>query len=450
MHIKLSGSKSRLFLYFIIIAALGSLLLSMPFSYKANVKVNYIDALFTSVSAVCVTGLSTLDMEVYSRTGLIFLLLLIEAGGLGILTYISFLMALSSKKISAANRTLVKDFYIDDVEYNPKNILAKIFFFTIVIQFLGFVFLMPGLYKAGDKNFIFDSFFLSISAFCNAGFSPFSDSLQSFNQNYYVLSIIMILIITGGIGFIVFTNIEQKINAARKGKKFYLSLHTKIVLFFTAALLLLGFGFNMLSFRGTAVMEFPLGKRILNAMFESVTLRTAGFETLPQNKFSPAVSLFHLVLMFIGGSPGSIAGGVKTTTAFIVLLYLLDGNEQRNTVRFGKRRIPSSIINKSVTIVSRSIMILIISAICLAHVEKLSIASGAFSIMDIIYECTSSLATAGLTRGITGSLSFAGKIIIIITMYIGRTGIYAMSIKSGIYEAEDNDFIYPEESVLIG
>ena len=111
-------------------------------------------------------------------------------------------MALSSKKISAANRTLVKDFYIDDVEYNPKNILAKIFFFTLVIQFMGFVFLMPGLYKAGDKNFIFDSFFLSISAFCNAGFSPFNDSLQGFNENYYVLSIIMILIITGGIGFI--------------------------------------------------------------------------------------------------------------------------------------------------------------------------------------------------------------------------------------------------------
>ena len=210
MHIKLSGSKSRLFLYFIIIAALGSLLLSMPFSYKANVKVNYIDALFTSVSAVCVTGLSTLDMEVYSRTGLIFLLLLIEAGGLGILTYISFLMALSSKKISAANRTLVKDFYIDDVEYNPKNILAKIFFFTLVIQFMGFVFLMPGLYKAGDKNFIFDSFFLSISAFCNAGFSPFNDSLQGFNENYYVLSIIMILMITGGIGFIVFTTYKNR------------------------------------------------------------------------------------------------------------------------------------------------------------------------------------------------------------------------------------------------
>lgn len=445
-----SSEKSRLFLYFIFIALLGSFLLYLPVSYKHGNHVNYIDALFTSVSAICVTGLSTISTEVFSKTGLVFLLILIEAGGLGILTYISFLMALASKKISVVNGNLIKDFYIDDIDYNPKSILKKVVLFTLIIQFTGFLLLIPGLYKSGDNNFIFNSLFLSISAFCNAGFSPYPDSLASFSDNTYILSVIMFLIILGGIGFVVFSNISQKLKSIKSGKKFYLSLHVKIVLISTTVLIISGFVLTYLSFHGTPLWDLPFKEKILNALFESVTLRTAGFETLQQNSFSPAASLFHLILMFIGGSPGSIAGGVKTTTAFITLLYLLDGNEQRNTVCFCKRRIPSSIINKSVTIVSRSIMILIISAICLAHAEKDIILNGTFSIMDIIYECTSALATVGLTRGITSQLSFFGKIIIILTMYIGRTGIYAMSIKSGLNISDNEDMIYPEESVLIG
>ena len=154
--------------------------------------------------------------------------------------------------------------------------------------------------------------------------------------------------------------------------------------------------------------------------------------------------------MFIGGSPGSIAGGVKTTTAFITLLYLLDGNEQRTTVSFANRRIPSTIINKSITIVSRSVLILLISAISLSYVENHLISNGTISLIDIIYESVSALATVGLSRGLTPQLSFLGKLIIIITMYIGRTGIYAMSIKSGFTGSDNEDLIYPEESLLVG
>lgn len=450
MKRKLSSEKSRLFLYFIFIALIGSVLLSLPVSYKPGVTVNYIDALFTSVSAICVTGLSTLSMEIFSRTGLIFILILIEAGGLGILTYISFLMTLASKKISVVNGNLIKDFYIDDIDFNPKSILKKVILFTLIIQAVGFVLLMPGLYKTGDQQFIFNSLFLSISAFCNAGFSPFSDSLAVFSENWYVLSIIMILIILGGIGFVVFSNIAQKIHYAKKGQNFYLSLHVKIVLIATAFLITFGFVLTFISFYKTSLKEFSLNKRILSALFESVTLRTAGFETIPQDSFSPSASLVHLIFMFIGGSPGSIAGGVKTTTAFITLLYLLDGNEQRTTVSFGDRRIPSTIINKSITIVSRSVMILLISAICLSHTEKTSIIQGTASVLDIIYESVSALATVGLTRGLTPQLSFWGKIIVMLTMYIGRTGIYAMSIKSGFTGPDNEDLIYPEESVLIG
>lgn len=220
MKRKLSSEKTRLFLYFFFIALLGSILLSLPQAYKNGIPVDYIDALFTSVSAICVTGLSTLSMDVFSRTGLIFILILIEAGGLGILTYISFLMTVSSKKISVVNGNLIKDFYIDDIDFNPKSILKKIVLFTLLIQVVGSILLIPGLYKAGDHHFIFNSIFLSISAFCNAGFSPSSDSLSGFSGNWYVLSIIMGLIILGGIGFVVFTNIAQKIQFAKKARFF--------------------------------------------------------------------------------------------------------------------------------------------------------------------------------------------------------------------------------------
>ena len=450
MKRKLSSEKTRLFLYFFFIALMGSILLSLPQAYKNGIPVNYIDALFTSVSAICVTGLSTLSMDVFSRTGLIFILILIEAGGLGILTYISFLMTVSSKKISVVNGNLIKDFYIDDIDFNPKSILKKIVLFTLLIQVIGSILLIPGLYKAGDQHFIFNSIFLSISAFCNAGFSPSPDSLSGFSGNWYVLSIIMGLIILGGIGFVVFTNIAQKIQFARKGQIFYLSLHVKIVLISTVVLIVSGFVFTFISFYKTSLCEIPLSKRILTALFESVTLRTAGFETIPQTSFTSSASLFHLVLMFIGGSPGSIAGGVKTTTAFITLLYLLDGNEQRTTVSFANRRIPSTIINKSITIVSRSVLILLISAILLSLVENQLISNGTISLIDIIYESVSALATVGLSRGLTPQLSYLGKLIIIITMYIGRTGIYAMSIKSGFTGSDNEDLIYPEESLLVG
>lgn len=425
--------------------------MSLPQAYKNGIPVNYIDALFTSVSAICVTGLSTLSMDVFSRTGLIFILILIETGGLGILTYISFLMTVSSKKISVVNGNLIKDLYIDDIDFNPKSILKKVVLFTLLIQVIGSILLIPGLYKAGDQHFIFNSIFLSISAFCNAGFSPSPDSLSGFSGNWYVLSIIMGLIILGGIGFVVFTNIAQKIQFAKKGQIFYLSLHVKIVLISTVVLIVSGFVFTFISFYKTSLWKIPLSKRILTALFESVTLRTAGFETIPQTSFTSSASLFHLILMFIGGSPGSIAGGVKTTTAFITLLYLLDGNEQHTTVSFANRRIPSTIINKSITIiVSRSVLILLISAILLSHAENQLISNGTISLIDIIYESVSALATVGLSRGLTPQLSYLGKLIIIITMYIGRTGIYAMSIKSGFTGSDNEDLIYPEESLLVG
>lgn len=450
MKNKGSSGNFNLFFYFIFISLLGSFLLSLPFAYKPEVSVNYIDALFTSVSAVCVTGLSTISMDVYSKAGLVVLLFLIELGGLGILSFVALYLALPSKKVSMVNRKLIRDFFIDDVEYRPRRILYKIVLTTIGIQVVGWLLLLPALYKIDPENFIFYSLFLSVSAFCNAGFSPYADSLASFEANYYVLSIIMGLIVFGGIGFVVLNDVHKKVKAFFKTSNHYLSLHTKIVLSFTAILIVLGGIVTLILCYEDCLKNYFFGEKIFLSLFESITLRTAGFEVIPQADFTPATSVFHLFLMFTGGSPGSIAGGVKTTTIFIALVYAFDGNENDNSMILSKRTISASLVNKAITIVSRTFVFLTISIFALCIAEQSHIMANRFSVLDVIYECTSAIATVGLTRGITSDLTLAGKLVVIVTMFIGRTGIFAMALKLGRAPENTEIIKYPTDTVMIG
>lgn len=422
----------------------------MPFAYKEGVSVNYIDALFTAVSAVCVTGLSTLSMDLYSRAGFVVLLLLIELGGLGILSFVALYLAMPYKKVSMVNRKLIRDFFIDDVDYNPRRILYEIISITLGIQAVGWILLMPEIYKTGSETFIFDSLFLSVSAFCNAGFSPKADSLASYALNHYIISVIMFLIVAGGIGFVVMIDVAKRIKTLFTNKSSYLSTHTKIVLIFTAMLIVSGTLFTFVFCRNDALSNYSLHDKFFLSLFESITLRTAGFEIIPQADFSPATSFFHLFLMFTGGSPGSIAGGVKTTTIFIALAYAFDGDENKNTLSLFKRTIPASTINKAVTIVSRSFIFLTVSIILLALAEHNNLMNGTFDALDIIYESTSAIATVGLTRGITPVLSVSGKLVIIFTMFIGRTGIFAMALKLGRHSVNTEIVNYPNDNVMIG
>ncbi len=429
---------------------MGSVLLSMPFAYKEGVSVGYIDALFTAVSAVCVTGLSTLSMDLFSQTGLTIILILIELGGLGILSFVALYLALPYKKISMTNRRLIRDFFIDDVDYKPRRILYRIIIITLGIQILGWLLLMPAMNRSGSENLVFDSLFLSISAFCNAGFSPRADSLASFEGNKYLLSVVMFLIVAGGIGFVVFIDIENRIKAFITKKNHYLSVHTRIVLIFTLILIFAGALVTFVLNLGDGLAGYQLKDQIFLSFFESITLRTAGFEVVPQTEFSPASSIFHIFLMFTGGSPGSIAGGVKTTTIFIALVYAFNGDDKNNTLNLFKRTIPATTINKAITIVSRSFIFLAVSVFFLAVAEQGNLQNGVFSVFDLIYESTSAMATVGLSRGITPLLSVAGKIVIIITMFIGRTGIFAMALKLG-KQSENTELIkYASESIMIG
>ena len=443
---KVVSGNIKFFSYFILLILTGSLLLQLPWCYVECEPVAYVDALFTSVSAVCVTGLSTVPMDIYTNQGFFVILLLIEFGGLGILTFVSLIFSLPKKKISLLNGKFVKEYFIADVDYNPRKILKSIFEYTIIIQFMGFVLLLPALYLSGSKDWFFDSLFLSISAFCNAGFSPYNTSLQPFENNFYVLTVIMGLIVFGGIGFVVIKNCSQIL----QGKARKLSLHSKIVLIMAVTLIVGGSLFIFAVEEKKCFADYSFIKKIFLSLFQSVTTRTAGFEVTPQGSFDASVTIFDTLLMFIGGAPGSIAGGVKTTTVFVAVLYAIDGNQQRNTVKIGNYQLPPELVNKAITIVSRSILLLFVVTILLSFSESASLDAGTMRISELVFEATSAFATVGLSHGITGSLSTTGKIILILTMFIGRTGIFAMSLHISRYSTEDNQVGYPKESVLLG
>lgn len=446
MKLSFSLGKIQLFAYFIILSLAGSLLLMFPFVYTNGTTIPYIDALFTSVSALCVTGLSTLDMSVYTTAGFCVILALIELGGLGILTFVSMMISSPGKKISLINRKLVKEFFIDDVEDNPRKILTNILMLTFGIQILGTLALFPAFYIEGIELPLFTAFFTSVSAFCNAGFSVFSDSLAQFTHNKAVSFIIMTLIFLGGIGFIVLKNLYQII---RKRKK-YLTLHSKLALISSAVLIIGGSLIYFFSEYNHSFRDLSLSDSIIASLFQSVTTRTAGFETTAQSNHGPLSNVVTIFLMFIGGSPGSIAGGVKTTTFFIAFFYLWRGNEEKNNVSLFRRNINSSAINKAISIVVKSFIIVFIAFMLLIISEQGSLLKDSFSISDLLFETVSAFGTVGLSCGITSQLSLFGKLIIIGTMFIGRTGIFAMALGSNRNIIEKRFIRYPEESVLIG
>lgn len=446
----------RLIAYFSFLAIIGTLLLNLPFFYKSGEPIAFIDSLFVTVSAICVTGLSTVDVSVFSNSGLFLLMILIEAGGLGIITFFVMYLVTSDKRISLVNRRLLRDFFIDDVEINPRRILFKILTYTFSIQIVGFILLSIFLKKSGEDNFLFYGLFLSVSAFCNAGFSPYSDSLAQFTKNPGILLSVSFLIISGGIGFTVMQNVAHYLQhfistkIFRKGrikKAVRITLHTKIVLVTSLTLLVAGTIIVLLSDWNKALASMSFSEKLLNAFFESVTLRTAGFETIPQASFGALTIITAFILMTIGGSPASTAGGVKTTSVFMAYIYAFRNTHDRSEITVFNRDIPNSLIGKSFSIVVKALVMLFIASGLLCLSEGVA---DSFTVAEILFEATSAFGTVGLSMGITSSLSILGKCVIIVTMFAGRLGLATMAINAGNEQGFKNITDYPHENVIIG
>ena len=453
MHSKfrIKSATENLFIYFLFLALTGTILFRFPAFYSDGMPIPLIDSIFTTVSAMCVTGLSTVDMSVFSNSGFLLILLLIEAGGLGLVSFFTIYLALDAKKISLLNRNIIKDYFTEEQQIETKQIIREIISFTLFIQFLGALFLSLLLKFHGEENYIFYGIFISVSAFCNAGFSPYSESLSSFSNSPVFLLTVSLIIILGGLGFSVMSNIFFTLKKQNGKKRTILSLHSKIVLFTTFILIAGGTTFFFIFEYNGAYKDLSFSSALLNAFFQAVTLRTAGFETVSQNSFSAHSTVLSDIFMLIGGSPGSMAGGIKTTTFFLLLTLAYKSIHDKNSPSIFHRDISESSTSKATSIFIKAICFLSVMIILLLISEQKSIKNGIFSESSLIFEAFSAFATVGLSKGITGLLSNSGKIIIIFLMFAGRTGITFIALnnfsrKNNIKSLTD----YPEEDVLLG
>ncbi|TVQ20994.1 MAG: hypothetical protein EA383_17825 [Spirochaetaceae bacterium] len=443
MQNSMSG-KTLLFGYFIIVILVGSVLLTTPWAWEAPGRLRYLDALFTATSAVCVTGLIVVDTSEFSLFGTIVIIGLIQAGGLGIIAFGTLLVTGNGRKISLANRRLIKEYSIDSVEYEPRRIVRRIIILALGIEALGAVVLITAFSHAGAPTPVLNGIFHAVSAFANAGFSLFDTSLEAFAGNLFVILPIIVLLTLGGIGFVVFMDVTRR----ARGLVRVLSLHTRIVLTMTV---LLGFTGTLVFFvfeGSTSLSDLSVSERLLASFFQAVTPRTAGFNSIPQDTLSMPSQIWTILLMFVGGAPGSIAGGVKVTTIVLVFMLAIRRREMHAEIRIGKRSINPVVLNKAASIVIKSLLILVGAVLVLSVTENWA-AENSFSFMEVLFETVSAFSTVGLSLGITQQLSDAGRLIIIAVMFTGRLGIIAMAMPGS--EPTKRRFVrYPEGNVLLG
>ena len=451
-HHRIKSAQVRLFLYFFTLAIIGTVLLSLPFCYKGGKTFQLIDSLFTTVSAICVTGLSTVDMRLYTLAGLVVILFLIEAGGLGLVSFFTVFLVFSAKKISLLNRNIIRDYFTEDSAFESRQIIKVILAATLAFQAAGALVLAPILKNAGESHWIFYAVFLSVSAFCNAGFSPYSDSLAQFSGNGAICLWLSVLIIAGGLGFMVIANIIGVVKSmCSKKSKRILSLHSKIVLLMTFVLITLGTVIFFFAEKDGAFSGMSFFKALNCAFFESVTLRTAGFETVPQGEFSPLSTFCSIILMLTGGSPGSMAGGLKTTTLFLLVCVAYKRASDKNAPSVFHRDIAEESTEKALAVFVKGVCLLCVSYALLLVSESSSLKAGTFSTGELFFEAASAFGTVGLSKGITAALSSAGKIFIMLLMFAGRTGITFIALGS-LHKENPLDSLadFPKESVLIG
>ncbi|MDP3176842.1 MAG: TrkH family potassium uptake protein [Spirochaetaceae bacterium] len=443
MRFRTSNDKIAILSYFAGMILAGSLLLMLPAAWQGAKPLLYIDALFTATSAVCVTGLVVVDTALYSRFGQTVIALLIQFGGLGLIAFATIYIALPRRRISLVNRAIIKDYYIDEVEFEPKRMVGNILASTFAIEAVGAGLLYLRFHDLPDGAFV--AVFHAISAFCNAGFSTFPDNLEGYVADPLVNLPVIALIVAGGIGFVVLRDLSMRL----KGRKRRLSYHSRVALAVTGILIVLAAAIFFALEASNAYASLPGFQKALAALFQAVTPRTAGFDTVPQDRLSGSSILVTILLMFIGASPASTGGGIKTTTFFILALAALRGADEDGSVVIGRRALPAKSIVKAIGILGKAIVLVLASILAVLVAERVRVASGEIGLVQVIFESVSAFATVGLSLGITPSLTHAAKLILVLTMFAGRIGLFAMSLPLRSRRL-DRYVDFPTANVLIG
>lgn len=437
-------------LSFLAVILLGSLLLALPISAADGIAVPYLDALFTATTATCVTGLVTLTtVSTWSVFGQVVILLLIQVGGLGVITIISAVMILLHKRMGIGDRLLLQDAFNLNTLSGIVRFVKRVLLGTFLVEGVGAVLYMTVFVPEFGRRGVWISVFTSISAFCNAGIDIIGEnSLCDYATNPIINGVTGLLIILSGIGYIVWWDVIQAVKkAVGKHRKIFanLTLHSKIAIS-TTLILIIGGGiliFLLECHNPLTIGSLSLFDKLQVSFFQSITTRTAGFATVPQQDLTNASSILCLLLMFIGGSPVGTAGGIKTVTVAVLFVSAMATIQNKNDVTLFDRNISKQAVNKAVAVTAMSFSIMFTSTLLLSAVTNAEA-------LDILYETVSATATVGLTRNLTPFLNSAGKAIIIGTMYLGRVGPISLALALNSNQKHQNIIKNPTEEISVG
>lgn len=437
-------------LSFLIVILIGALLLSLPISSADGKATPFLDALFTATTSTCVTGLVvTPTVSSWSIFGQIVILLLIQIGGLGVITIMSGIMILLHKKMGIGDRLLLQDAFNLNSLSGLVRFVKKVVRGTLIIEGIGALLYMTVFIPDFGAKGIWISVFTSVSAFCNAGIDIIAEnSLCDYVLDPMINIVTCVLIVLGGIGYIVWWDVLRVIkNSRRKKIKFFrdLTLHSKIaitttlILIFAGAALIFAFEYN----NPQTMKDYTMLERMGVSVFQSVTTRTAGFATVLQENLTNATSIVCLLLMFIGGSPVGTAGGIKTVTFAVIVASAFSSIRNKDDTELFGRRLTKQAVSKAVAVTCMSFINVFVSAVLLSAVTDANA-------LDIIYETVSATATVGLSRNLTASLESIGKLIIIVTMYFGRVGPISLAIAFSRKKENQNIVKKPIEEISVG
>ena len=444
------STTQMILLSFLATILLGSGLLSLPISSASGEAVPYIDALFTATTATCVTGLVTLPTATtWSVFGQIVILVLIQIGGLGVITVMSGFMLMLRRKMGISDRLLVQDAFNLNTLSGLARFIKSVLIGTFIIEGIGALLYMPVFVPEFGAKGIWISIFTSISAFCNAGIDIIGEnSLCNYATNPLINITTSLLVILGGIGYIVWWDVVKVIKSrtTRKKRLFkHLTLHTKIAIIATLCLLI---GGAILIFiceynNPLTIGEMSLFDKIQVSLCQSVTTRTAGFASIPQENLTGAGSIVSLMLMVVGGSPVGTAGGIKTVTVVVLIFSAISTIKNKNETTLLGRTVSVGSIRKALAVVVTFFAVMLTSVVLLSMVTDAPV-------IDVIFESVSATATVGLSKNLTPSLNLAGKLIIIATMYFGRIGPISLALALGGKSKNQNIISEPIEEISIG
>ncbi|EQC52468.1 TrkH family potassium uptake protein [Bacteriovorax sp. DB6_IX] len=443
-HIRLSSAQLVL-LSFLGVILLGTFILMLPVSAAEGKTIGFVDALFTATSATCVTGLSTLSLnEYFSVFGQVVVLVLIQIGGLSIMTLYSSMAILLGRSMRMKDRIIMQDLLDVSSLEELFAMIINIVKYTFIIELWGGVVLTIAFTFEGFEfgKALYYGFFHSISAFCNAGFALFNNSLENYATNPLIHGTISVLIILGGIGFIALKELKELIS--REKTIVRLGMHTKIVLITTAVLIVGGSIFIFFGEFLGALDGYTLWEKIQISTFQSVTLRTAGFNTIPLTSLNKYTLYLMTMFMFIGGSPGSTAGGVKTTTLAILVQSIMSTLKGDKNVRMLDRTIPSPLVVRATALMFISILITSFFIFLMMKLEPDQ------DFLTLFFEAISASGTVGLTLGVTPYLSMFGKLAISALMLVGRIGPLTLILAIGERQKSSGKFDYPDGRIMIG